>query len=52
MVDKPKDYKMERTSRVWVRYPKEDRLNIGQLEIMKVKTPRGDFPLTELVIIS
>ncbi len=35
--------------RVWVRYPKEDRLNIGQLEDMKIKTQGGDFPLTELV---
>ena len=35
--------------RVWVRYPREDRLNIGQLEDMKIKTPKGDFPLTELV---
>jgi multidrug efflux pump subunit AcrB len=35
--------------RVWVRYPKEDRLNIGQLDKMKIKTPKGDFPLTELI---
>jgi len=35
--------------RVWVRYPKEDRLNIGQLEDMKIKTLSGDYPLTELV---
>jgi multidrug efflux pump subunit AcrB len=35
--------------RVWVRYPKEDRFNIGQLEDMKIKTPSGDYPLTELV---
>ncbi len=35
--------------RVWVRYPKEDRTNIGQLENMKVKTSKGDFPLTEVV---
>ncbi len=35
--------------RVWVRYPKEDRLNIGQLEAMKIKTAKGDFPLTELI---
>jgi multidrug efflux pump subunit AcrB len=35
--------------RLWVRYPKQDRLNIGQLEEMKIKTPKGDFPLAELV---
>lgn len=35
--------------RVWVRYPKEDRINVGQLENMKIKTPNGDYPLTELV---
>lgn len=35
--------------RVWVRYPKEDRINIGQLENMKIKTAKGDFPLTELI---
>lgn len=35
--------------RVWVRYPKKDRLNLGQLEEMKIKTPKGEYPLTELV---
>lgn len=35
--------------RVWVRYPKEDRVNIGQLENMKIKTANGEYPLTELV---
>ena len=35
--------------RIWVRYPKEDRLNIGQFENMKIKTIKGEFPLTELV---
>ncbi len=35
--------------RVWVRYPKQGRLNLGQLEKMKIKTPRGDYPLSELV---
>ncbi len=35
--------------KVWVRYPKEDRYNIGQLENMKIKTPRGEYPLKELV---
>ncbi len=35
--------------RVWVRYPKEDRFNVGQFENMKIKTKQGEFPLTELV---
>jgi multidrug efflux pump subunit AcrB len=35
--------------RVWVRYPKEDRFNIGQFEDMRIKTKDGEFPLTELV---
>ncbi|MEA3444613.1 MAG: efflux RND transporter permease subunit, partial [Bacteroidota bacterium] len=34
--------------RVWVRYPKKDRVNIGQFEDMKIKTPAGDYPLSEL----
>ncbi len=34
--------------RVWVRYPKTDRINIGQLEAMRVKTPVGEYPLSEL----
>ena len=34
--------------RVWVRYPKSDRLTIGQMEKMKIKTSAGIFPLTEL----
>lgn len=34
--------------RVWVRYPKKDRLNIGQLENMKITTPMGKYPLSEL----
>ncbi|MEN8224996.1 MAG: efflux RND transporter permease subunit [Bacteroidota bacterium] len=34
--------------RVWVRYPKEDRLNLGQMEAMKIKTPMGEYPLSEL----
>lgn len=38
--------------RVWVRYPKQDRLNIGQFEDMKIKTSRGEFPLSELVTYS
>ncbi|MCK5766633.1 MAG: efflux RND transporter permease subunit [Bacteroidales bacterium] len=35
--------------RVWVRYPKQDRLNLGQMEAMKIKTPGGEYPLSELV---
>jgi multidrug efflux pump subunit AcrB len=34
--------------RVWVRYPKKGRMNLGQLETMKIKTPKGEYPLTEL----
>jgi len=34
--------------RVWVRYPKTDRINIGQLENMRIKTPVGEYPLSEL----
>lgn len=35
--------------RVWVRYPKSGRLNVGQLEDMKVKTAGGDqYPLTQV----
>ena len=34
--------------RVWVRYPKSNRLTLGQMERMKIKTPQGDFPLIEL----
>ncbi|MEE4260674.1 MAG: efflux RND transporter permease subunit [Bacteroidales bacterium] len=34
--------------RVWVRYPKTGRLTIGQLENMKIKTPMGEYPLSEL----
>lgn len=34
--------------RVWVRYPKGDRLNLAQLENMRIKTPVGDYPLREL----
>jgi len=34
--------------RVWVRYPKSGRLNIGQMEKMKIKTSSGDYPLSEL----
>ncbi|MBN1252243.1 MAG: efflux RND transporter permease subunit [Bacteroidales bacterium] len=34
--------------RIWVRYPKSNRLNIRQLESMKIKTAMGEFPLIEL----
>ena len=34
--------------RVWVRYPKQDRVSLGQLESMKIKTPMGNYPLSEL----
>lgn len=34
--------------RVWVRYPKGDRLTLGQMEDMKIKTRMGDYPLSEL----
>ncbi|MBN1651960.1 MAG: efflux RND transporter permease subunit [Bacteroidales bacterium] len=35
--------------RVWVRYPQSDRLYIGQLENVKIKTAVGEYPLMELV---
>ncbi len=35
--------------RIWVRYPKEGRERIGQMEKMKIKTQQGYYPLTELV---
>ena len=34
--------------RVWVRYPKTDRINLGQLEAMRIKTVTGEYPLSEL----
>ena len=34
--------------RVWVRYPKQDRKSLGQLEDVKIKTTNGEFPLTQL----
>jgi multidrug efflux pump subunit AcrB len=34
--------------RIWVRYPKENRLTIGQMEKMKIKTTSGEYPLIEL----
>lgn len=35
--------------RLWVRYPESDRLFLGQLENMKIKTAQGEFSLSELV---
>lgn len=35
--------------RVWVRYPAEGRERLGQMEQMKIQTPQGVYPLTELV---
>ena len=35
--------------RIWVRYPSESRERIGQMERMKIVTPQGIYPLTELV---
>ncbi len=34
--------------RVWVRYPKKDRISLGQLEDMKIKTREGEYPLSEV----
>jgi multidrug efflux pump subunit AcrB len=34
--------------RVWVRYPDYDRMNLGQLEKMKIKTQFGEYPLSEI----
>lgn len=34
--------------RIWVRYPLEDRLTLGQMERMKIKTAAGEYPLIEL----
>jgi len=34
--------------RIWVRYPKSDRTTLGQMENMKIKTPQGIYPLSEL----
>jgi multidrug efflux pump subunit AcrB len=38
--------------RVWVRYPKTDRISMGQLENMRIKTPAGEYPLSELASYS
>lgn len=37
-------------ARVWVRYPEKDRLSLGQLENMRIKTPsQQEIPITQLV---
>ena len=33
---------------VYVRYPMENRENVGQLENMMITTPAGEFPLYQL----
>lgn len=35
--------------KIWVRLPKEDRQHLGQLEKLKIRSPRGEFYLSELV---
>ncbi len=35
--------------RIWVRYPAKGRERLGQMENMKIQTPQGVYPLTELV---
>lgn len=36
--------------RVWVRYPKDDRINLSQLEKSKIRLPNGaSYPISELV---
>lgn len=35
--------------KVWVRYPKTDRVFIGQMENMRIRTPKGEFPLATLI---
>lgn len=34
--------------RVWVRYPRDDRMTVGQMENMRIMTPQGEYPLSEL----
>ncbi len=34
--------------RIWVRFPKGGRQTVGQLEKMKIKTQKGEYPLTDL----
>lgn len=36
--------------KIWIRYPEEDRLTLGQLEQMRIKTMTGEeYPLMELI---
>lgn len=35
--------------KVWVRYPKSDRVFIGQMENMRIRTQKGVYPLSELI---
>jgi multidrug efflux pump subunit AcrB len=34
--------------RVWVRYPEQDRASIGLLDQMRIRTPQGEYPFSEL----
>ncbi|TKG92313.1 efflux RND transporter permease subunit [Puteibacter caeruleilacunae] len=34
--------------RIWVRYPASGRERLGQVQNMKIKTPAGEYPLSEL----
>ncbi|PIE90517.1 MAG: hypothetical protein CR997_05350 [Acidobacteria bacterium] len=34
--------------RIWVRYRDEDRVSMGQLEKMRIRTARGEFPFNQL----
>jgi multidrug efflux pump subunit AcrB len=38
--------------RVWLKYPAEDRMYIGQLEDIKIKTKQGEVALSELITIN
>jgi multidrug efflux pump subunit AcrB len=34
--------------RVWVRYPEQDRSSAGFLDRMRIRTPQGEYPFSEL----
>ena len=34
--------------RVWVRYPEQDRASLGLLDQMRIRTPQGEYPFSEL----
>jgi multidrug efflux pump subunit AcrB len=34
--------------RVWVRYPEQDRASLGFLDQMRIRTPLGEYPFSEL----